>query len=105
EVEHAADVLDRLLALERREGDDLRDAVRAVLLAHVADDLVAADEAEVDVDIGHRAALGVEKPLEEEAVLDRVEVRDAQRPGDQAAGRRAASGAHGDALALRPVDE
>ena len=91
EVEHAADVLDRLLPLERAEGDDLRDAVGAVLLAHVADHLVAALEAEVDVDVGHRPALGVQEALEEQVVLDRVEVGDAERPGDQAAGRRAAA--------------
>ena len=38
-------------------------------------------------------------------MLDRVEVGDAQRVRDQAAGRRAAPGPDGDALLLRPVDE
>src|SRR5439155_24786374 len=105
EVEHAPDVLDRLLPLERPERDDLRDAVRAVLLPHVAYDLVAPDEAEVDVDVGQRAALGIQEALEQEPVLDRVEVRDAERPRDETARRRAASRPHGDALVLRPVDE
>src|SRR3989442_5032803 len=105
EVEHAPDVLDRLLPLERPERDDLRDAVRAVLLPHVAYDLVAPDEAEVDVDVRQRAALGIQEALEQEPVLDRVEVRDAERPRDETARRRAASRPHGDALVLRPVDE
>ena len=34
-------------------------------------------------------ALGVEEPLEDQAVRDRVQVGDAQRVGDQRAGRRA----------------
>ena len=105
EVEDAAHVLDRRLPLERAEGDDLCHVVGAVLLAHVADHLVAAHEAEVDVDVGHLLALGVEKALEEEPVLDGVEVGDAQRVGDQAAGGRAAPRADRDALGLRPVDE
>jgi hypothetical protein len=105
EVEDAADVLDGRLPLQRPERDDLRDAVGAVLLAHVADHLVAPDEAEVDVDVGHRLALGVEEALEEEPVLDRVEVRDAERPRDHAARRGAAARADRDAALLRPVDE
>src|SRR5262249_57860041 len=47
EIEHAPDVLDGLLSLERAEGDDLRHTLCAVLLAHVANHLVTPDEAEI----------------------------------------------------------
>ena len=59
---------------------------RAVLLPHVLDDLAAAPLAEVDVDVGHRDAVGVQEALEEEVVAQRVDVRDPERPGDERAG-------------------
>ena len=45
---------------------------------------------EVDVDVRHRDALGVEEALEEQVVRQRVDVGDVQRVGDDRAGRRAA---------------
>jgi hypothetical protein len=85
-------VLDRLLGLDGAVGDDLGDPVLAVLLGDVADDLAAPALVEVDVEVGHRGALGVEEALEEQAVRDRVEVGDphgvgAHRPGARAAAR------------------
>ena len=53
--------------------------VAAVLAVDVVDDLAAAVDAEVDVDIGHANALGVEKALEIKAVFYRVDVGYAQR--------------------------
>ena len=64
--EHPADVAQDAARQERAEGDDLRDAVGAIALAHIADHFVAAVLAEVDVEIGHRDALGIEEPLEQE---------------------------------------
>ena len=84
--------------LQLAEGDDLRDLVGPVALLHVADHLAAAGFAEVDVEVRHRHALGVEEALEQQAEADRVEVGDGQRPGDQRACARAAPRAHGDAL-------
>ena len=77
EAEHAAGVLQRLLGLDRAVGDDLGDALVAVLLGDVLDDLAAATVVEVDVEVGHRDAVGVEEALEDQAVLQRVEVGDA----------------------------
>ncbi len=65
--EHPADVAQDAARQERAEGDDLRDAVGAVALAHISDHFVAPVLAEVDVEIGHRDAFGVEEPLEQEA--------------------------------------
>ena len=81
--EGAADVLDGGLGGHGVEGDDLGDAVAAVLAVDVLDDLAAAVHAEVDVDIGHADALGVEEALEEQLVLQRVDVGDFHDVGDE----------------------
>ena len=88
-----------------REGDDLRDPVAAVLLGHVVDHAFAARDGEVDVHVRHRLAPGVQEPLEEQVVADRIEVGDLEAVGDEAAGGRAAAGADRDPLLLREVDE
>ena len=104
-LQHAADVADRGLGQERAEGDDLRDAVAAVALLDVGDHLLAAVHAEVDVEVRHRDAVGVQEPLEEQAVAQRVEVGDGERVGDERARAGAAAGADGDVARLGPLDE
>ena len=104
-VHHAADVADHRLGLHRAERDDLRDVLAAVLLGDVGDHLAAAPLAEVDVDIGQRHALGIEEALENQVVVQRIDVGDAQRPGGQAAGGRAAARADRNALLARVADE
>ena len=104
-LEHAARVADGGARGHRRERDDLRDAVGAVLLAHVVDDALAAFHGEVDVDVGHRLAARVEEALEEQVVADRVDVGDLERVGDERAGGRAAARADRDAVLLGEVDE
>ncbi len=81
----------------RAEGDDLGHVVLPVLAGDVVDDLVAAGILEVDVDVRHRHAVGVEEALEGQLVEDGVDRRDAQRVRDDRAGRRPAAG-RGDAL-------
>jgi hypothetical protein len=105
QVMHPRDVADHHLGAERAEGDDVGHAVVAVLPAHVIDDFAAAAHAEIDVEVGRRNALGVEKALEEELETERVEVGDAQQVGGDAAGARAAPRANRDAVLLGPVDE
>src|SRR5437899_2735699 len=61
--------------------------------------------AEVDVEVGHRHALGVQETLEQQLVLQRVEIGDLQRIGHQRAGTGAATGADRAAVVLRPGDE
>ena len=105
ETEHAGGVARRRAREHLAEGDDLRDRVLAVLLGHVLDHLFTAAHREVDVDIGHRHAFRVEEALEQEVVLERIEVRDAGRVGDQRAGSRATSRADRNAVVARPLDE
>ncbi len=105
EAEHAGRVLDRRLGLDRAVGDDLRDPVVAVLLGDVPDDVAPPALVEVDVDVGHGDALGVQEPLEHQPVHDRVQVGDAQRVGNDRPARRAAARPDPDAVPLRPHDE
>ncbi len=67
-AEHAADVAHHGLRRHGAVGDDLRDALAAVLLRHVVDDPVAAVHAEVDVEVGHRDAFGIQEALEQQVV-------------------------------------
>ncbi len=103
--EHPADVAQDAARQERAEGDDLGDAVGAVALAHVGDHFVAAVLAEVDVEIGHRDAFGIEEPLEQETKSERIEIGDGERPGDDRARARAAPRPDRNAFSLRPLDE
>jgi hypothetical protein len=105
EPEHARRVLDRLLTLDRAVRDDLRDPVLPVFPLHVTDHVTAPALVEVDVDVGHRDAFGVEEALEHQVVAERVELGDAERVGHDRPGRATASGAHSDPLVLGPVDE
>ena len=104
-AEHAGGVAGRGARRHLAEGDDLRHRLAPVLLGDVADHALAAADREVDVDVRHRLARRVQEPLEQQVVLDRVEVGDVQRVGDDRAGRRAAARADGDAAVLRELDE
>ena len=99
-LQHAPDIAHHAARQERAEGDDLRDAVGAVALADVGDHLVAPVLAEIDVEVGHRDAFGIEEALEQQAEADRIEIGDGQRVGDQRAGARAAARPDRDALRL-----
>ena len=79
--------------------------VAAVFLLHVANDLVAAVLAEIDVEIRHGHAFRVEEPFEQQAETQRIEIGDPQGPGNHRTGAGAAAGADGDAVLLGPADE
>ena len=104
-LQHATDVADRRLGGHRGEGDDLSHPVCAVLLGDVLDHALAALDREVAVDVGHGHAVDVQESLEDQAVLEGVEVGDAEREGDQGAGGAAPAGPGGDAVLAGEVVE
>ena len=77
----------------------------AVFFLDVIDDAIAAFLAEVDVEVGHRNAVRIEEALEDQVVLQRIEIGDAQRIRDQRARARAAPRPDRHAVVLGPVDE
>ncbi len=103
--EDAADVAHRRPRLQLAEGDDLGHPVGAVFAAHVVDHRVPPLLAEIDVEIRHRDAFGVEEALEQEVELQRIKIGDGQRPGGDRAGARPTPRTDRDAPRLRPLDE
>jgi hypothetical protein len=79
--------------------------IAAIFLLDVADHLAAAGFAEIDVEIGHRHAFGVEEALEQQPQLERIEIGDRQHPGDHRARARAAARTDRDVVRLCPLDE
>ena len=82
-AEHAPRVAHHRLRRHGAVGDDLRDAVAPVFVRDIVDHAIAAVHAEVDVEVRHRDAFGVEETLEQQVVLQRIDVGDAERVGDQ----------------------
>ncbi len=78
--------------------------VAAVLVGDVVDDLLAARHAEVHVDVGHALAPRVEEALEEQVVLERVDVGDAEGVAHDGPGGRTAAGSDGDAVVFGELD-
>jgi hypothetical protein len=105
EAQGAAHVLDGGAGFQRPEGDDLADRIASIFLAHVLDDFAAPLEAEVDVDVGHRHPLRIEEALEEQIELERADVSNAERVGDERAGSGSAARADGNSLVARGPDE
>ena len=104
-AENPSDVADRGARLKRPESDDLGYPVGTVLFLDVADHLVPAVLAEIDVEVRHRHPIGVQETFEEEPETERVEVGDGERPGDHRSRARTASRAHRNPLLLGPLDE
>ena len=102
-VQHARGVVDGLLGLNGRVGDDVGDLLGAVELANVLHDLEAPLIVEVHIDIGHLGTLRGQEPLEHQAVLERVERGDVHGVGDDSAGGRATARADADAVVLGPL--
>ena len=104
-AEHATAVAHDGLRGHRAVGDDLRDALAAVLLRDVLDDAVAAVHAEVDVEVGHRHAFGIQESFEQQVVLQRIDVGDPEAERDERSRAGAAAGTDRHAVAARPADE
>ncbi len=97
-AQYPTGVLDRSLRLDRAEGEDLAHPVLAVPLGDITDHVTAATFVEVEVDVRRGDAFGVEEPLEDQPVLDRVEFGDTEDIGDHRPGRRTTPRADPDAL-------
>ena len=104
-VHGAPHVAQNTLGQHAAEGDDLGDVFGAVFLGDVADHLVASFHTEVDVDVGHGDAFGIQEALEQQVVAKRIDVGDAQRVGDQAAGHRSSPRPHRDVVLAGIPDE
>lgn len=105
DFENAAEVAHEGFGAEGAEGDDLGYAIFAVFFADVADDVLAAGGAEVDIEVGGGDAVGVEEAFEDEAVGEGVDGGDLEGVGEEGAGAGAAAGADGYAGIAGVLDE
>ena len=105
QVHGASHVLDRGLGGHGSKRNDLRDIRTPVFRGDVLDDVATTPLAEIDVDIRHRDAFGIEKAFEQQIVLERIDVRDLERVAYQAAGGRSSAGSNGNSLRSRVTNE
>ncbi len=104
-LQDPADVAQDAARLQRAEGDDLRHPIAPISFLYVVDDFVTPVLAEVDIEVRHRDAFGIEKSLEQQPEPDRIEIGDGERVGNERACARAAARPDWNALPLRPLDE
>ena len=85
---HTRHVLNGQFGSHRAIGDDVGHVILPVFLRHPFEHLATTVVVEVDVDIRHRDTVRVEETLEQQVVLDRVDVRNAEAIGhDRSCGR------------------
>ena len=87
------------------EGDDLRDATLAVFLPDVFEHFAAARFAKIHIDIRRRNALGIEEPLEDQSVLQRIDIGNSEDIGDDRTRGRTATRSDRNAALFREMDE
>ena len=76
-----------------------------VLALDVFDHFLASKIAEIDIDIGHRNALGIEKSLEQQAELERIEIGNAEEISDDTSGGGASARSDADRMFFRESDK
>ena len=104
-IKHTAHVTNDRPRRHGAEGHDLADRLFAVLVLDIVDHAVAVALTKINVKVGHGHPLGVQKSLEQQVVLQRVQIGDAQRVSHQRAGTRAPARAYRAAVVFGPVDE
>ena len=104
-IQHTADISDDTARRQCTECDDLYNAVLAVFSRYIVDDLRAAFETEIHVDIRHGNSFRVQETLEQELVPHRVQLCDAKGVGNNTSGRRSSSRSDHDVVVARKFDE
>ncbi len=104
-IQHTADIADDTARRQCTECDDLYNAVLAVFSRYIVDDLRAAFEAEIHVDIRHGNSFRVQETLEQELVPHRIQLCDAKGVGNNTSGRRSSSRSDHDVVIARKFDE
>ena len=99
---NARNVAHDRLRRHRAERHDLAHRFVSVAFGHVRDHRVAADHAEVDVEVRHRYAFGIQQSFEQQVVRERIEIRDAERVRNERTRARATSGANRNSLRSSP---
>ena len=104
DVENTGDILHDSFRFQRSECDDLSDSVLSVMLRNIFDDLAAAFEAEVNIEIWKRYAFRVQESFEDEVVLDWIDICDRCCICDKGSRAASSSRTYRYVMCLGPVD-
>src|SRR5205807_1481434 len=102
---HPADVAHHALRFQFSKRDNLSDATFAIFLANVFEHFTAPRFTKIYVDVRWRDAIGIQKALEQQAELKRIDIRDSNHVSDQRAGGRSATRTDRNSAAFREVNE
>ena len=105
EVVHARDITHDHFGTHGAVGDDVGDALIAVFLPHVVDDIDATSHAEIDIEIRRRYSFRIQKTFEEELKAQRIKISDLEEVGDETPCTRTTAGANGNLLLAGPIDK
>ena len=105
QTHHASDIANDTLRFQFSKGNDLRNAALAILLANIFQNFATTRFAKIDIDIGRRNTIGIEKTFEDQTILKGIDVRYAENVRDNRTGGRAAAGANWNFSLLREMDE
>ena len=84
-LQNPSDIANHAFGTQRAKRDDLGDMVFPVLSLHILNDFSSPGLTEVDVEVGGRNAVRIQKTLENEIIANRVDRDDSQRIGNNAA--------------------
>ena len=104
-IQYSGRVFKRSLGLDGVKGANLGDSVFTVFLVNIFDHFTTPAVVEVNIDIGHSLAVGIEETFEDQAVLDWVKSGNAKSVGNNRSSGRTAAWPHLDATVFGPVDE
>src|SRR4030095_6191526 len=91
--------------LELAKRDDLCDAAFTVFLPHVLENFSATRFTEINIDIRRRNPVRIQKPLEKQSILKRIDVGDPKNVSNHRTGSRAATGSYGNAFFFGKMNE
>ena len=103
--ERARGVFQRLFCFHRAKGDHLRDFILAPVVGSVANHFAAATVVKVNINIGRGGSFRVEEPLKQQAVFNRVNVRDGQRIRHQSTGSGTTTRPHANTNRARVLNQ
>ena len=104
-MQHAPHIANHRFGRQRAERHDLADRFFAVFFAHIFNHAATVGLAEVDIEVRHGHAFGIQEPLEQQRVFQRVEVGNLQRVCHQRACTRTTTRPHRAAILFCPVDK
>ena len=104
-IHHSSHITDHTLCRQCTEGYDLDHLFLAIFAADIVNNLLSSFEAEININIGHGHTLRVQEAFKQQIILDRVNIRDLQRIGNNTSRRRTTPRSHHDLIGLGIIDK